>query len=143
MKSEVAEIIERLKLKPHPEGGHYIETYRDAPPDGGRCALSATYYLLAPGEESRWHRVTDATEVWLYHAGGPLELRLSPVGRRADTICLGPDVAGGERPQLVVPANCWQAARPLGGWTLVTCVVAPAFDFAGFELAQSGWEPGE
>lgn len=142
MESDAADIIERLKLKPHPEGGHYIETYRDTPPDGGRGALTAIYFLLAAGEESHWHRVTDATELWLYHAGGPLELRLSPDGRRCDVRLIGPGLAAGEMLQVIVPAGCWQAARPLGGWTLVTCVVAPAFEFSGFELAPPGWEPG-
>ncbi len=91
MAPEAAEIIERLRLQPHPEGGHYAETYRHQPPGGGRGALTAIYYLLAAGEESRWHRVKDATEVWLYHAGGPLELRLSPDGKRSEVIRLGPE----------------------------------------------------
>lgn len=142
MAPEAAEIIERLRLRPHPEGGHFAETYRHRPPGGGRGALTAIYYLLAAGEESRWHRVMDATEVWLHHAGGPLELRLSPDGKCSETIRLGPGLAQGERPQAVVPANCWQAARPLGDWVLVTCTVAPAFEFSAFEMAPQGWEPG-
>jgi len=142
MAPEAAAIIERLHLQPHPEGGHYAETYRHQPSGGGRGALTAIYYLLAAGEESRWHRVKDATEVWLYHAGEALELRLSVDGKRSEAIRLGPDVAGGERPQAIVPANCWQAARPLGSWVLVTCTVAPAFEFSAFEMAPPGWEPG-
>jgi uncharacterized protein len=141
MMPEASAIIERLRLQPHPEGGHYAETYRHQPSGGGRGALTAIYYLLAAGEESRWHRVKDATEVWLYHAGGPLELRLSADGKRSEAIRLGPDLARGERPQAVVPANCWQAARPLGSWVLVTCAVAPAFEFSGFEMRPPGWEP--
>ena len=142
MTPEAAEIIQRLRLQPHPEGGHYAETYRHQPAAGGRGALTAIYYLLAAGEESRWHRVKDATEIWLHHAGGPLELRLSSDGRRSEVIRLGPHLARGERPQAVVPANCWQAARPLGDWVLVTCTVAPAFEFGAFEMAPPAWEPG-
>ena len=142
MTPQAAEIIERLRLQPHPEGGHFRETYRHRPPGGARGALTAIYYLLAAGEESRWHRVKDATEIWLHHAGGPLELRLSPDGKRSDVIRLGSNLAQGERPQVVVPRNCWQAARPLDDWVLVTCAVAPAFEFSGFEMAPPGWEPG-
>lgn len=142
MAPEAAGIIQRLRLQPHPEGGHYAETYRHQPANGGRGALTAIYYLLAAGEESRWHRVKDATEIWLYHAGEPLELRLSADGKRCDFIRLGPGFAQGERPQAIVPANCWQAARPLGDWVLVTCTVAPAFEFSAFEMAPPGWEPG-
>ena len=142
MAPEAVEIIERLRLQPHPEGGHYAETYRHQPAGGRRGALTAIYYLLAAGEESRWHRVKDATEIWLHHAGGPLELRLSPDGKRSEVIRVGPNLARGERPQAVVPANCWQAARPLGDWVLVTCTVAPAFEFSAFEMAPPGWEPG-
>ncbi|MFM9845104.1 MAG: cupin domain-containing protein [Dongiaceae bacterium] len=142
MTPEAAGIIERLRLQPHPEGGHYAETYRHQPPGGGRGVLTAIYYLLAAGEESRWHRVKDATEIWLYHAGGPLELRLSPDGKRSDAVRLGPNLAQGERPQAAVPANFWPAARPLGDWGLVTCTVAPAFEFSAFEMAPPGWEPG-
>jgi predicted cupin superfamily sugar epimerase len=141
MAPEAAAIIERLRLQPHPEGGHYAETYRHRPPGGGRGALTAIYYLLAAGEDSRWHRVTDATEIWLHHAGGPLQLRLSPDGRHSQSIRLGPGIARGEQPQAIVPANCWQAAQPLGDWVLVTCTVAPAFEFSSFELAPPGWEP--
>jgi predicted cupin superfamily sugar epimerase len=141
MAPEATAIIERLRLQPHPEGGHYAETYRHRPPGGGRGALTAIYYLLAAGEESRWHRVTDATEIWLHLAGGPLELRLSPDGRHSQPIRLGSGIAHGEQPQAIVPANCWQAARPLGNWVLVTCTVAPAFEFNSFEMAPPGWEP--
>jgi predicted cupin superfamily sugar epimerase len=141
MSPEAAAIIERLQLKPHPEGGHYAETYRDRPAKGGRGALTAIYYLLAAGEESRWHRVKDATELWLHHAGGALELRRSPDGKHVETMRLGSDLARGEHPQAVVPAGCWQAAKPLGDWVLVTCAVAPAFEFSGFEMAPPGWEP--
>jgi hypothetical protein len=137
-----ARIVADLGLRPHPEGGHYVETYRHVAP-GGRGVVTAIYYLLRRGEVSRWHRVTDAVEIWAYHAGAPLELALSHDGRRREAHRLGGDLGGGERPQAVVPIGCWQSARSLGAWTLVSCLVAPAFEFSGFELAPPGWEPTE
>jgi hypothetical protein len=141
--SESAEtLIARLGLQPHPEGGHFAETYRHAPPTGGRGLVTAIYYLLRAGEASRWHRVTDAVEVWTWHAGAPLALTLSTDGRHIAPHRLGPSIGAGERPQAVVPIGCWQAAEPLGDWTLVSCIVAPAFEFSGFEMAPPGWAPG-
>ncbi len=135
-----AAVIEALGLVPHPEGGHYRETWRDHPAGAGRGVASAILFLLARGEASRWHRV-DAAEVWLWHAGAPLALSLSETGEGADLIPLGPDLGREQRPQAAVPAGWWQAARSLGAWTLVSCVVAPAFTFTGFELAPAGWNP--
>ncbi|HUZ22029.1 MAG TPA: cupin domain-containing protein [Acidimicrobiales bacterium] len=134
-------VIERLGLAAHPEGGWYRETWRDAPAAGGRGAGTAIYYLLCEGERSHWHRV-DATEVWHHYAGDPLELLTSADGVEVNRQALGSDLAAGERPQVVVPPNTWQAARPLGPWTLAGCTVSPAFEFAGFELAPHSWEPG-
>jgi predicted cupin superfamily sugar epimerase len=122
-----------LGLMPHPEGGHYRELWRDRPADGGRGAGTSILFLLAAGEVSAWHRV-DAAEVWLWQAGAPLHLGMAD---RA-AVRLGPDLAAGEALQAVVPAGVWQAARSLGAWSLVSCVVAPAFEFAGFELAPAG-----
>lgn len=133
------ELIARLGLVPHPEGGHYAETWRDRPEDGARGAGTAIYYLLRAGERSHWHRV-DAVEIWHFYAGGPLQLSLSP-GAGIRRVTLGPDVAAGQVPQAIVPAGTWQAAEPLGGWTLVGCTVSPAFTFDGFELAPPGWSP--
>jgi uncharacterized protein len=134
------EIIRLLDLKPHPEGGHYRQTFRDARVVGeGRAASTAIYFLLARGERSHWHRV-DAAEVWHFYAGAPLALEIAENERR-ELITLGSDLAAGERPQGVVPAHAWQAARSLGDWTLVGCTVAPGFEFAKFELAPAGWEP--
>ena len=138
---EAAEVIRRLKLAPHPEGGHYRETFRDPGAKGARGGSTAIYYLLAEGETSRWHRI-DAVEVWHWYAGWPLSLEISRDGRDIERLTLGSDLAAGQRPQAVVPARAWQSARPLGPWTLVGCTVAPAFDFAGFELAPDGWQPG-
>ena len=121
-------IIRLLELAPHPEGGFYRETWRDRPPEGTRGSGTAIYYLLRAHERSRRHRI-DAAEVWHHYAGAPLELVIEDVPHR-----LGPDVASGERPQLVVPPGAWQSARPLGGWTLVGCTVSPAFDFAHFQF---------
>ena len=135
-----AGIIARLELRPHPEGGHYRETFRDPRLDAsGRSLSTAIYFLLARGERSHWHRV-DAVEVWHYYAGDALILRIAD-DRGPRTIRLGPDLAAGETPQAVVPAGAWQAAESGGGWTLVGCTVAPGFDFAGFELAPKGWNP--
>jgi predicted cupin superfamily sugar epimerase len=124
-----------LGLGLHPEGGHYRETWRDLPPSGGRGVATSILFLLAEGERSHWHRV-DAAELWLWHAGAPLLLDLA-----TQTLHLGPDMAGGEQLQGVVPPHGWQQARSLGAWSLVSCVVAPAFEFAGFELAPPGWSP--
>jgi len=130
-----------LGLRPHPEGGHYRETWRDAPEGGGRGVGTAILYLLAAGERSHWHRV-DAAEGWHWHAGAALELGLSADGAHVETLRLGPDLGAGEGLFASVPAGCWQAARSLGAWTLVGCTVSPAFRFEGFELAPPGWAPG-
>lgn len=135
------EVVRLLELQPHPEGGWYRETFRDSATDGtGRSRSTAIYYLLGVGDVSEWHRV-DATEIWHFHAGAPLVLTLSPNGHDAEAVTLGPQLRTGQRPQVVVPAGCWQTATSLGAWTLVGCTVAPAFDFAGFELAPPGWRP--
>lgn len=137
-----ADVIRMLDLQPHPEGGHFRETFRDPATDAdGRSRSTAIYFLLAAGEASAWHRV-DAVETWHYYAGAPLALSLSPGdGQGVEEHRLGPDLVAGERPQAVVPKDWWQAARSLGAWTLVGCTVAPAFDFAGFEMAPPGWRP--
>jgi hypothetical protein len=129
------DVIRLLDLKPHPEGGHFRETFRDAHPAGGRAASTAIYFLLRRGERSHWHRV-DAAEAWHWYAGSALILQIE-----TSSIRLGPDLAAGERPQAVVPAHAWQAAETTGEWTLCGCTVAPGFDFQGFELAPAGWSP--
>jgi uncharacterized protein len=135
-----ADIISRLDLKPHPEGGHYRETFRDDRLDSnGRSASTAIYFLLARDERSHWHRI-DAVEVWHHYAGDALELRIAD-GDGARTLRLGADLAAGEIPQAIVPVGAWQAAASLGDWTLVGCTVAPGFDFAAFEMAPKGWDP--
>ncbi|MDO9298040.1 cupin domain-containing protein [Bradyrhizobium sp.] len=135
-----AEIIARLELKPHPEGGHYRETFRDSRTDaGGRSLSTAIYFLLARGERSHWHRI-DAVEMWHYYAGDALRLRMADEsGQRAVT--LGPDLAAGDVPQAIVPSRAWQSAESTGDWTLVGCTVAPGFDFATFEMAAPDWFP--
>jgi predicted cupin superfamily sugar epimerase len=140
MSLTASDIIRLLELTPHPEGGHYRETFRDARTvDGGRAASTAIYFLLARGERSHWHRV-DAVETWHWHAGAPLLLKIAEDARRT-SVTLGPALTSGERPQAIVPAGAWQAAQSTGDWTLVGCTVAPGFEFAGFELAPKGWEP--
>ena len=135
-----ADIIARLELKPHPEGGHYRETFRDAKVDAnGRSLSTAIYFLLARGERSHRHRI-DAVEIWHYYAGSTLILQIADNGDQR-SVRLGPDLAAGEVPQAIVPARAWQAAESTGDWTLVGCTVAPGFDFAKFELAPKGWMP--
>lgn len=136
------EIIAALKLQPHPEGGHFVETFRDPATDAnGRSRSTAIHFLLRQGETSHWHRV-DAVEIWHWHAGAPLTLRIAEKqGAPVQAITLGSDLARGQRPQGIVPMHHWQAAETLGAWTLVGCTVAPGFDFAGFELAPQGWAP--
>ncbi len=137
------DLIRRLGLQPHPEGGHFVETYRAPPADGtARGATTAIYFLLKAGERSHWHAV-DAVEIWHWYAGAPLELAISDDGRTTRRVILGTDFAGGQQPQAVVPTRAWQAARTLGPWTLVGCTVSPAFEFAGFTLAPAGWSPGQ
>ena len=135
-----AEVIELLGLKPHPEGGHYRETWRADAKNGERPCGTAIYYLLKAGETGRWHRV-DSDEIWHWHGGGPLRLTVSAQGRDTARHILGPDLAAGERPQIIVPKLCWQMAEPLGAWTLAGCTVSPGFEFGGFEMAPAGWKP--
>ncbi len=134
------EVRSALKLQPHPEGGHYRELWRDAPANGGRGAASSILFLLAEGERSHWHRV-DAAEIWVWLAGAPLILEVHGLEGKPNAIRLGSDAGNGETFQGIAPAHAWQAASSLGAWTLVSCIVAPAFQFEGFELAPSGWSP--
>ncbi|MGE0280696.1 MAG: cupin domain-containing protein [Rhizobiaceae bacterium] len=135
-----SDIISTLGMAPHPEGGWFVETFRDNPA-GGRGYSTAIYFLLERGQTSAWHRVADAAEVWHYYAGAPLELVYERSTGGLETAQLGPQILTGERPQAVVPANAWQTARSLGDWTLVGCTVAPGFDFRSFELAPPNWRP--
>jgi predicted cupin superfamily sugar epimerase len=136
----VSDLIDLLDLEPHPEGGHYRETLRDSTGGGGRAASTAIYFLLAAGEESRWHRI-DATEVWHWYGGAPLLLSASMDGNETVELRLGMDLAARERPQAFVPGGAWQSARSLGAWTLVGCTVAPGFLFEKFEIAGPDWAP--
>jgi predicted cupin superfamily sugar epimerase len=138
-----AEVVRLLGLVPHPEGGHFRETFRDQSRiDGGRAASTAMYFLLARGERSHWHRI-DAIEVWHFYAGAPLLLETAASEAPAVTrVTLGPDLAAGQHPQAIVAAGAWQAAESLGAWTLVGCTVAPGFEFERFELAPKGWRSG-
>lgn len=135
------DVISLLELERHPEGGWYRQTFADERPGGQRSHSTAIYYLLEGGDLSAWHRV-DASEVWHWHAGAPLKLRLSHHGKVIDEYVLGSDLRRGARPQVVVPKGSWQSARSLGAWTLVGCTVAPGFQFSGFEMAPGDWEPG-
>jgi hypothetical protein len=134
-----ADIVRNLYLKPHPEGGHYRETFRDPRLVDGRATSTAILFLLARGERSHWHRI-DAVEIWHYYAGAPLKLSVVD-GASEEIIHLGANISAGETPQVTVPAHAWQAAESLGDWTLVGCTVAPGFMFEGFELAPAAWSP--
>ena len=129
---EADRLIALLDLKPHPEGGHFRETFRDTGGDG-RSHSTAIYFLLKAGEASRWHRV-DAAEIWHFYRGAPLELCIGK-----DIYVLGPDIDAAQAPQIVVPPQAWQAARSLGDYTLVGCTVAPGFEFSKFEIAADGF----
>ena len=133
------EVIARYGLQPHPEGGCYRETFRAPAGPGERAAVTVIYYLLKAGEVSAWHRI-DAVEIWHHYAGAPLRLSLSSDDQAVTDRLLG--TGDGAEPHIVVPAGCWQSAVSLGAWTLTGCTVAPAFEFAGFELAPAGWRPG-
>jgi predicted cupin superfamily sugar epimerase len=134
------EVIERLGMQRHPEGGWFVQTFEDPAQTDGRAHSTAIYYLLEAGEVSHWHRV-DAVEVWHYYAGAAIELSLSD-GENLTVHRLGINLASGERPQIIVPKGGWQSAASTGAWTLVGCTVAPGFRFSGFELAAPGWTPG-
>ena len=137
-RASAADIIARLQLQPHPEGGHYRETFRDTDGINGRAFSTSIYYLLKAGEHSHWHRV-DAVETWHWYGGDALALSIATDGRTVTTHTLGPITSG--QPQLIVPRHAWQSARPLGDYTLVGCTVAPGFEFSGFEIAPPGWSP--
>ena len=140
--TEAKDIIAALGMHPHPEGGFFVETFRDDEGPDGRGYSTAIYYLLEKGDRSHWHRV-DATEIWFWHAGAPLALSLSKDGKETRTQTLGSDLLAGDRPQVIVPKSFWQSAESLGDWTLVSCTVAPGFVFDGFEMAPPDWSPGQ
>jgi|LakMenEpi03Aug12_release.lakeMendotaPanAssembly.Ray.scaffolds.fasta_scaffold217881_3 predicted cupin superfamily sugar epimerase len=142
------ELIQQLQLAPHPEGGHFRETYRASltvqTPWGERAASTAIHYLLQRDEWSCWHRIR-SDEAWHHHGGGTLLLYEISAEGKARVCRLGLNLAAGEGPQQVVPAGSWFAATPAPGsaWSLVSCTVAPGFDFADFELARASQLPGE
>lgn len=140
--SRVERLIEKLGLAPHPEGGWYRETWRSdigIQGDPARASATLIYFLIPAGQRSALHRV-DASEFWLWHAGDPLTLSVKE--RLEDDIrdvTVGPDVLAGQHPQYRIPTSWWQAAEPVegeAGFSLVSCMVSPGFEFSGFELAQ-------
>lgn len=133
------DIIDLLDLKPHPEGGYYKQTWI-AEAGASRAAGTCIYFLLKEGENSHWHKV-DSTEIWHYYAGAPVALRVSASDAGpAQLHHLGPDLTAGQRPQIIVPVDHWQAAACQGDWSLVGCTVSPGFDFAGFHLAPPDFD---
>lgn len=138
--NEADALIATLNLRPHPEGGHFREVFRDVRGSDGRARSTAIYFLLRAKDTAHWHRI-DACEVWHWYGGSPLALSIAP-GRGAPVVhVLGSDIAAGQRPQIVVPVRAWQRAQTLGDYTLAGCTVAPGFDFDNFELAPEGFEP--
>lgn len=136
-------LIDRLALQPHPEGGWYRETWRADAEPGARAGATAIHFLLEQGQRSHWHRV-DAAEIWLWHAGSALLLSTAPGDDGpVEALRLGGDVLLGEVPQHVIAPYHWQAAQADRGWALVSCIVAPAFEFSGFILAEPDWAPGK
>ncbi|MGC8202744.1 cupin domain-containing protein [Aliiroseovarius sp. PTFE2010] len=132
------DIIAQLALTPHPEGGHYRQTWVAG--GDGRAAGTCIYFLLKAGERSHWHRV-DAAEIWHFYTGAPLVLRMAASAQGpATTHRLGPDLAAGQTPQIIVPVNHWQSAQSTGAYTLVGCTVSPGFQFEGFQLAPPGFD---
>ena len=144
--SEAGDLIERFALQPHPEGGWYRETWRAPANDGERAASTAILFLLETGQRSHWHRV-DADEIWLWQGGDALRLSIASTDKaKPEHIDMGPPDRADLRLQVVIPATNWQAAEPepagRHGYVLVSCIVAPGFEFSGFELAPDGWSPG-
>ena len=133
-----AAVIGALDLRPHPEGGHYRETWRDQPVGGARGAGTAIHFLLGGDDVNRWHRV-DAAELWIWQAGAPLRLTTTADGGDPLARMLGPDLGKGQTMHGVVPPGHWQQAACVGAWTLVCCVVAPAFQFEGFQIAPANF----
>ncbi len=142
MDANAKALIDRLALQPHPEGGWYRETWRADAGPRERASATAIHFLLEAGQRSHWHKV-DATEIWLWHAGSSLLLSTAPADDGQVTgIRLGGDVLAGDMPQYVIAPHHWQAALADSGWALVSCIVSPGFDFAGFTLAAEDWSPG-
>ncbi|MDF7776931.1 cupin domain-containing protein [Sphingomonas sp. AOB5] len=142
MDAEAAALIAELGLAHHPEGGWYRETWRAESPAGLRAGGTAILFLLETGQRSHWHRV-DAAELWFWHAGSPILVKVEQENGAIADIALGGDAMRGYQPQCLVPANRWQAAEAQSGWGLVSCVVVPGFEFSGFELAPPGWSPSD
>jgi hypothetical protein len=141
--SDAGSLIAALGLAPHPEGGWYRETWRADAPEGRRAAATAILFLLEEGQRSHWHRV-DATELWLFHAGNPLNLLMADGDAGAvGAVRLGADILAGEQPQVRIAPGAWQAAEADRGWALVSCIVSPGFEFEGFTLAPPDWAPGK
>lgn len=133
-------LIATLRLSPHPEGGHFRQTWSAPAEPGTRPAGTAILFLLRAGEASHWHRV-DAAEIWHFHAGAPLHLRIAAdAAGPARSLRLGGDVLSGDMPQAIVPAHHWQAAATMGAYSLVSCTVSPGFRFEGFDLAPPGFD---
>ena len=136
------DIIKKLQLSAHPEGGWYRETFHSDLKNNNRSIASMIYYLIRKSEKSHWHKVTDADEIWLWHSGSALCLSYSENEKIHNKIKLGPDIFSGETFQATIKKGVWQSAKTLGDWSLVSCIVTPSFSFDGFKIAKKDWEPG-
>ena len=139
MSASANDLIARLGLERHPEGGWYRQTWIDEAASD-RAHGTCIYFLLEAGQSSHWHKV-DAVEIWHFYAGAPLVLSLSKTDQGpAQEFCLGPDLIAGQEPQIIVPKDHWQAAKATDGWALVGCTVCPGFRFEGFTLAPQDFD---
>ena len=140
---EIEELVRRLNLAPHPEGGYFRETYRSAEHitlaryDGPRATSTAIYFLVTAESPSRLHRVK-SDEIWHFYAGDALEMLQLHEDGAVETFTIGSSIRSGEVPQVLVPKGSWQGVRvvPGGRYGLVGATVAPGFDFNDFEMAE-------
>ena len=130
-------LIDKLKLIPHPEGGNFVETFRD-----DKSQISHIYYLLKKGEKSHWHKI-NKNEVLIFYDGDPLQVLLSKDKINTQKITIGRDLEKDHQYHFIVEAGTWFSMVPLGKWTLIGCIVSPAFDYEDFELAPPNWFPGK
>ena len=131
------EIIKKLNLIPHPEGGYFAETFRDQ-----LGSVSHIYYLLKKGEISRWHKLKK-NEILNFYDGDPIKIYLSKNAVDTSEVILGKDINVGNKYQYTVKAETWFSMCSLGEWSLIGCIVVPAFDYNDFELAPTNWKPGK
>lgn len=141
MENRAEELVRRLKLEEHPEGGYYRETWRSPTSvlspivNAQRSAVTDIYFLLTKGQVSRFHKVKH-DEIWNFYEGSPLRLYVyDPKNQKLSIHLIGP-IPGCSSYKIVVQNNFWQAAESLGEFSLAGCTVAPGFDFGDFSFLQ-------